>query len=486
MKKLVIFATLFLIIFSLISVSATIDSEMQKVTYYAEEYETGNINYAQLLVYLSSAHQTLNSLLGATNQEYGGILKQEQIENILGKSQHETKWVWVQNEERERKVNSYLPVWEKIVFDGKKISIKLHANPFLFKETSKELKEEIWKLEEQGKFEEAEELKKTGEEKIGYNLNFETDFKKSKDSLNVGEKIKEIQSLAEAFNKEPSKENAENLAEESVNVERSFETYFRQNSENCEDYMKSLFGSEYLRETAGILSYQINFYEGENFEAIIKLEMCEECQWNWINLNMWYEGRGRFKLPEVKFDEENIKKEFENKDSEYFETETAKLIESMKNSLQQGDLSSAMKESQRLNVLTNAWNEKSNNVWKQAEELIKVDDKSMTDKEREEFNKNYGWLKLEQQRREKRKELQKENLEKRKMFYLSLFAGYDYKESYAKQTEYEKRLIQEFKIFEQEKCDNNQDDNQNGEIDCADSECSGKFCGTIIGVDTEL
>jgi hypothetical protein len=268
MKKLVIFVTLFLIILSLISVSATIDSEMQKVTYYAEEYETGNINYAQLLVYLSSAHQSLNTLLGATGEEYGGILKQEQIEDILGKSQYETKWVWVQDEEREKKVDSYLPVWEKIVFDGKKISIKLHANPFLFKEINQELKEKIWDLEKQGKFEEAEELKKTGKESLGYNLNFETDFKKSKGNLNIEEKIKEIQILAEIFNKESSKEHAENLAEESVNVERSFETYFRQNSENCEDYMKSLFGSEYLRETAGILSYQINFYEGDNFEAI--------------------------------------------------------------------------------------------------------------------------------------------------------------------------------------------------------------------------
>lgn len=163
---------------------------MQKITHYAEEYETGNIDYTKLLVYLSSARQNLNSLLGASNEEYGGILKQEQIKNILGEPQDETKWAWVEGENRDKKLDSSVPFWEKIVFDGKKISIRLNAYHFIFKEINFETKEQIWELEGQRKFEEAKELKKLGEEKLGYNLHFNVDFKKSKDILNIESKIK--------------------------------------------------------------------------------------------------------------------------------------------------------------------------------------------------------------------------------------------------------------------------------------------------------
>ncbi len=99
MKKLVMFGILLLCLFPIIS-ATTIDSEIQKLTHYAEEYEIGNINYAQLLVHLSSARQNMNELVGIVSEEEGGIVSQEQLRPLLGEPQEETKWVWVEGEER--------------------------------------------------------------------------------------------------------------------------------------------------------------------------------------------------------------------------------------------------------------------------------------------------------------------------------------------------------------------------------------------------
>jgi len=86
-----------LLVFLLIPVlsAGSIDNEIQKITHYAEEYETGNINYVQLVLYMGSTRQKLSEALGAVSMEEGGLFNQEQIENALGKPTDETKWIWV-------------------------------------------------------------------------------------------------------------------------------------------------------------------------------------------------------------------------------------------------------------------------------------------------------------------------------------------------------------------------------------------------------
>ena len=93
------------------------------------------------------------------------------------------------------------------------------------------------------------------------------------------------------------------------------------------------------------------------------------------------------------------------------------------------------------------------------------------------FNENYGWIKQEKERRDMVKNMMKENYEKRKRFYLELFSGYEKKETYYEQTEYEKRLVEEFKEFGEETCNNGKDDNENEKSDCDDEQCGGKICG---------
>ena len=272
---------LLLLVFSSVSASS-IEDEFKKLANFAGEYEAGNINYVQLLIYSSAIREKMNEVLGVTNREMGGVLKQEQIKNILGEPVEDTKWAWSEGEEKEIKLNNPAPVWKKIVFDGRKIQIRLNAWPSIF--SKKEFKEDNENKNEKNK--ELEDL----EGKLIYRLNFEIEFKKPEEQLNIQSKIDSIQTLAQTFNSDSSPENAEVLAKESVNAERTFESYFRQSGGKCEDIMASIFGTENKRQTQQLLVQEISFCEGDNFEVIARLEMCEECEWIWI-FGLREEGR---------------------------------------------------------------------------------------------------------------------------------------------------------------------------------------------------
>ena len=73
MKRCLVILLVAVLLFPIIS-SASIDSEMQKLTHYAEQYETGNIDYVQLLIYSSATREALNEMLGASGKEFGGVL----------------------------------------------------------------------------------------------------------------------------------------------------------------------------------------------------------------------------------------------------------------------------------------------------------------------------------------------------------------------------------------------------------------------------
>ncbi len=451
--------------------AASVDDEFKKLAYYAGEYETGNLNYVQLLVYTSSIKEKMNEILGATGREMGGILKEDQLKSVLGESTEETKWVWSEGEERERKMDNAVPAWRKIVFDGRKIQIRLNAWPSVF--SRKEFKEDIQDKEKENKNKGFEDL----EGKLIYRLNFEIEFKKPEEQLDVQSKIDNIKALAQIFNSDSSPGNAEILAKESVNAEKTFESYFRQSGGKCENIMSTIFGTENKRKTQQLYVQEISFCEGDNFNVIARLEMCNECEWNWINIDFWVEGRGPgFKSPEGEMNAVSPKT-FENLDFASFEEEIRKMIDEIKQSCNNKDFNSIINAKSKFWSLNDAWNQKSNDVWKEIEKTFQSQTESMTQEQRQEFDQNYGWIKQEQEKKKKAKELSKSNYEKRKQFYSSLFSDYEKKESYYTQVEFEKRLIEEFREKGEEICNNNQDDNENEAIDCADEQCGGKICG---------
>ncbi|MFZ5955653.1 MAG: hypothetical protein ACOYT4_04455 [Nanoarchaeota archaeon] len=438
MKKegLIILVILFSISFVM---SSGIDSEINKLTNYAEEYETGNINYVQFLIYSSAIRQRMNVELGALDREHGGVLTEKQLESALGKGTETTEWVWVEKEEKEKRFDKEIPVWRKIIFDGKKIQILLNAWPSLFV--------------------------KNGKEQLVYRLNIETNFKRAQEELNMQDKISNIKNLAEIYNKDPSQENAESLAKESANAEKTFESFYRQNQGKCEDIMSSIIGGENRMPDQNMLVYKIDFYKGEKFDGIIWLEMCDECEWNWVNVNFWIEGRG-IRQPEP---EKNFNKEADMP-IESLKSAIKETVTQIHASLENGDYTMALSLNNKLMQYNEIWNRKSNDVWKQIDQLYPKDFKN-------EQKDEYYWIKEEQSKKQKEKELRKINYEEKKQFYLDLFSEYDKKEFYYTQIRYEKRLVEAFQDFGKELCDNNKDDNSNEQIDCADEQCLGKICG---------
>ncbi|MFH1608093.1 MAG: hypothetical protein ABIA78_03085 [archaeon] len=525
-----------LILFLPVLLASSVDDEIQKITHYAEEYETGNIDYIKLMLYMSSAREGLNEVLGAKSKQFGGVVKQDKLTEVLGEANEKTKWVWVEGEEHDEKLDEAVPIWKKIVFDGKKIQIRMQAFPSIFMKTNFD------GFEDGGFMDEMPE-----EGSIIYRLNFETEFKKPEEQINIKGKISEIETLAK------SGTSMETLAKESVNAEMIFNNYFRQDSGKCEDIMKVIFGSENQRQIQQILLNEIEFFSGENFEAILRLEMCDDCEWNYINFDMRLDGRGNFKPPK-QGSMGDSRKQYESFSDEQFKLKTQEMLESMKTDLASGNYAGAMSYSNSLRMLTEAWNEKANNVWEQVEikrpgKIVKKSDNqegsqgnvvvennqnnvvventegesdnNVVDNDVDsgpqgivgdsggediventitgnfitgkvvdgnnnpqslENNDPYYWIKQDQLQRQKANELKKQNYENRKSFYLGLFSGYAKEEFYFSQINFEKRLIEEFKEKGEEICNNNIDDNENEQVDCDDSQCGGKVCGKGTGV----
>jgi len=437
--------------------ASSVDDEIKKLTYYAEEYETGNINYVQLVTYTSSIRENLNELLGASSKEDGGILKQEQIKKVLGEPTGYTDWVWVEGEEQEKRVDEEVPFWEKIIFDGKKIQIRLNSYPSIFKKKY---------------FEGEKQQPSENEGKLIYRLNFYTQFKKPKEEMNIKGKVEEIKRLAETFNSDPSQENAEALAKESVNVEKSFESYFRQSGENCEDVMNGLFGAENKREEQKLIVNEIDYYEGNNFDAKARLEFCDDCSYHYASLDMWLDTRGKINLPEEKPEEKSYEKPA-SISFEQFKLQVNSVLEMIKSSLDNKDFGGFSDARADLRKVTEAWNQASNNIWKELDEKYR--------KKGEIIGKDnpdpYWWVALEKDKRAEASQIQDANYQKTKEFYSQIFSGYDKKEYFFQQAQWEKRLIEEFTESGEEICDNNQDDNENGQIDCQEDQCGGKVCG---------
>ncbi|MDP3882267.1 MAG: hypothetical protein Q8Q31_05310 [Nanoarchaeota archaeon] len=445
----------FLISFSspVFAVSGNVEDEIKKIVHYAQEYETGNIKFVELLLYESASRQKLNEILGVVSREEGGLLKEEQIRPVLGEPTEETRWIWSEKEEKQRTLDKTVPAWNKIIFDGRKIQIRMEAWPSLFI--------------------------KNGSEQIIYRLHFSTSFKKPKENFNIQDEIENIKELAETFGAEPSQENAESLAKASVSAEKMFESFYKQSGEKCDPLMAEILGSENKINDQKIFVQEIDFYQGDDFMVNARLEMCDDCQWTWINLHFWIDGRGPGSR---QFEEKEFRGEISKKeDDKYYQEKITELINELKTALDEGDYNKAIHLQSQIREVNNAWNEAANNLWEKVERQFNTANQLAVNegekgKEGKNDKEDYWWIKEEQRKRKLEKELRNDNYQIRKEFYIGLFKDYNKRESNYKQREYEKRLVELF-TSSREVCNNNLDDNQDNKIDCGDSQCGGKVCG---------
>ncbi|MBR9703787.1 hypothetical protein GOV12_00110, partial [Candidatus Pacearchaeota archaeon] len=485
MDKRLIVVSVFLIVFLIPFVFAdSVDNEISKITHYAEEYETGNINYPQLLVYTSSVREALNKELGSVSREYGGLIKEDQIENVLGEPTKTTRWVWVEKEHREIRMDEPVPVWEKIVFDGNKIQIRFEVFPSIFKKGiySEDYEEfDDGEVERKKRFEENLDFNSDGVALI-YRIHFNVEFKRPQEQLDISGKINDITSLGEIFNNDPSQSNAENLAKESVNAERLFENYVRQGGGDCTEVMNRVFGSENKRETQKLNVQEVYFHYGDNYEALIRVDMCGSCEWSYINLDMRIQGRGPgFKHGGDRGNENDLRGKYKGLSWSEYETKTRELINSAKSSMESNDMDAAFRTVSEIRAISQAWNEISNNVWEEVEKLYPNNFNDGVERD------VYYWIEREIEKRNKMEQIKASNFEKREKFYNDLFSGYEKDEFYFEQISWEKRLIEEFMIEGKEICDNGIDDNEDEVIDCAQDSCGGQICGwTNIEVQEEI
>lgn len=463
--SLLVIVSFFYLLNISVASAQTVESEIKQLTYYAEEYETNNINYAQLVVYAGTIKESLNEIAGVVDKHEGGILDENQVRNILGEPNEETKWVWVDEENKDKKLNSALPVWEKIIFDGNKIQIKLNAYPSLYK---KNWNDEFSNKANNEDRESNKNGKKESEEKLIYRLNFNVDFKKPKEQIDITSKIDYMKNLAETAYSDQTNENKELLAQESVNIEKAFHSSISQSPLQCEETMNSIFGSENKREQQRIDMQEINFYEGDDFEVVGRLEMCDDCQWSWINLHFNVMQRGFHEQEPVN----NLVERYDHYNLEDFKREIKNSLEKLKEDYARKDFNEARRENAKINNLNQAWNEKANNVWDEINKQYENQHKDTNNN-----NDRYYWIKIEQEKREKVKERVKNNYEERKEFYNFVFKDYEKEESSFDEQQWERRLFEVFKEFGEEICDNNIDDNKNGKTDCEEEQCGGKKAG---------
>lgn len=478
----------------------SIDSEIQKVARYAEQYESGNINYVQLMVYLSSAREGINEIAGAVGREHGGILKQEQIRNILGEPSEMTRWVHVEGEGGpgyERSLLTPVPVWNNyIIYDGKEIRIIMEAYPFIF------VKRHKFEEGDYGGWE---------EEELVYGLHMRIGFKS--DEIDIKDKIEGIKSLAESFNSDPSESNAKELAKESVNVEMAFEKQYRMSGKNCEDIMMNILGGENRKQTQETVVQEISFYQGDKFEVTARLEGCRECgDRSWINLNFDARGPGAHEI----FREEGITGEiikrimkitgkvtglqigedeefeegpdFEEKDEEFKGSESPKRFEGispeqirnsvreeingLEEDLSQGNIGNFNKRRRSIEESVRNLNEICHErAWQEAEKIYGFQPGG------EEQHDPYYWLERDLKLHEHKEELLNKCARENWDFLERLFEGKPSIQNFFTEVSFEKFLVINTEKVGTERCDNNIDDNGDGNADCDDQQCAGKFAG---------
>lgn len=415
------------------------EDEIKKITHYAEEYETGNINYAQLVVYTSSLNHNANELFGN-----GSISRQEQLTNLLGPPNEETAFAWNQDEQKDFQLDKEVPAWRKLIFDGRKIQIWIGAWP---------------------------SIRKNNTENIIYNLHVDMQFKRKIALDNIEDKVREIESLALEDTKN---ENTDELARRSVQIEQSIGFYLNNNAEQCIEFMGRIIGLEHEKEKRDITIREVTLGKGKYGAAIARLEFCTNCENSWIGLNVYRNYRGGSPSDDSQQQNEEFNFESLKKLSED-ETES-QIKESIEKYAKTADDEKIdRKLEQKISALNQAWNEKSNQVWDEINKDFDLKRNTLSDEERQ----NYDWQEEQELRETRAKEMQRKYHEHILSVYNEIFIGFKAKEMKYNERNFEKMLLKTFREIKPETCDNSIDDNENGLFDCQDPECNSQICGVI-------
>jgi hypothetical protein len=270
-----------------------IEEKINNIAKYAEEYEVGNINYLQLNVYAHAIKAELNLILGGgIGREWGRIPK-ENIEKAFGKPTEMTHWVWVENKKRDERLDEALPMWERIVFDGRKVQIIFNAWPHVIENEDGT----IFKF---------------------YDVDLRVRFKK-KFEFDVKKILDEIEQLVFDYNMTRTREAGELLVKKMLEYERLMRNYIQQNVEHCIEILQDFFSPDERLPEQKIVQWNVLLYKGENIDLVANIDMCDECEWHWVNIDIRPEGRGPRRMgPGGMMEKKEMHREMEGMDKEKY------------------------------------------------------------------------------------------------------------------------------------------------------------------------
>lgn len=151
--RLFLFSLVLILLISMGFTSAAhFDSNFQKISNYAEEYEIGNINYAQFLVYLSAERQDMENYLGVK------FFSEDKIQAALGEPTRTEREIYSKKDGKMLENGKDNKIWERTLFDGNKLRIDFRIEPFIYYDSEKKEETLIYGLGIYTNFKTKEEL----------------------------------------------------------------------------------------------------------------------------------------------------------------------------------------------------------------------------------------------------------------------------------------------------------------------------------------
>ncbi|MFA5887554.1 MAG: hypothetical protein WC852_02495 [Candidatus Nanoarchaeia archaeon] len=264
MKTLLVIMTLLTAIVPSAFAADPVTDKVYAITNYAEQYEMGQISYAELRVYSGAIREDVRLLM--SEQVFGEEMNQQKgvsedaAKKFFGAPTEYTSWVWSSKEEKEIRLENKMPRWEKIVYDGKKIQVTFNAWPQLYSG-------------EQG-------------DKFYYWVDFNIRFK-NEVSFDLNSMQSELAGLAKAAIAKSG--DIKDFAAKLVEYSSIMQNYIKQNQENCKDMLQKFFTSEDKAMEQEYITWESELYSGDRLTIISSTRVCDSCEW--VSVDVWFEPR---------------------------------------------------------------------------------------------------------------------------------------------------------------------------------------------------
>jgi hypothetical protein len=276
---MLVLVVLFCVVFSfpVQALDAEISQLLDNVKAYGQQYDQGILSYLQLTVLTEISSEQLSGIIGKEVFEISGTdegkddrkddfhfegVSAESLEKYFGKPTEMTDWVWIANEERDMRVDEPLPRWETQIYRGKNIKIVLEGHPQMIK-------------------------MKDGTFKPYYWAGIHSWFVEEQEDFDLGV-VDKIQAMVENYYN--TGQGAQELVDEIILAENSFFKYMENNQEDCEKIMDELNKGE--KTESKVYQREGSLYSGERFDLVLNVHECLDCEWGWMNLDIWFQGKG--------------------------------------------------------------------------------------------------------------------------------------------------------------------------------------------------